>query len=250
MVVLIGALLVSFIFPFAIYFFLRNAHKEDAGYKTDCRKLLLKGLLLGIPVFLFSLLCNIVFSLTHISDAYPLVETIFDAFVLAAFSEELMKYLLAKGTIRKNLSTVSFLDLMAYTTISAIGFELMEAVVYFFSTNIPQILVRGITCMHATFGLIMGFVLAKGIKKNGKLTLFPAVLITTFIHGLYDFLLKPPLIDTDWAMLALLLAFLCLVLNLYNFRFMSKARKKTYYTEPLFPDAEPAGGRRFYEERN
>ena len=79
-----------------------------------------------------------------------------------------MKYLLARKTIRKNHSRVSFLDLMSYTAISAIGFELMEAVIYFFSTNIPQILVRGITNMHAAFGLTMGFILAKKYKKNPK----------------------------------------------------------------------------------
>jgi hypothetical protein len=51
-----------------------------------------------------------------------------------------------------------------------------------FSTNVPQILVRGVTSMHAAFGLIMG-------------------------------------------------------LNLYNFYWMSKARKNPYYTDPLFPEA-------------
>ena len=53
MLVLIGALLVSFIFPFVIFIFLRGAHKDDAEYKKDCTKLLLKGLLLGFPVFGF-----------------------------------------------------------------------------------------------------------------------------------------------------------------------------------------------------
>ncbi|MBO5999672.1 MAG: PrsW family intramembrane metalloprotease [Lachnospiraceae bacterium] len=237
MLLLIGALLVSFIFPLAIYFFLRSAHKEDKDYKTDCRKLLLKGMLLGFPVFGFSLLCSIIFSLTHLSDKYPLINTLFRTFVLMAFSEELMKYLLAKATIKKNLSGVSFLDLMAYTTIAAIGFEILESVVYLFSANVPQILVRGVTSMHASFGLIMGYFLARGIKKKGKLTMIPAVLISTLIHGAYDFLLEPPLFDTGWGDLALLIALFCLVLNICNFFFMSKARKKTYYTEPLFPDA-------------
>ena len=230
---LIGAFLVSCILPICIYLFLRNAHKENAEYKKDCRKLLLNGLLLGFPVFGFSLLCNILFGLTHIGEAYPIVEVLFGAFVLKGFSEELMKYLLAKKTIRKNTASVSFLDLMAYTTISAIGFELMEGVVYLFSSNVPQVLVRGVTCMHASFGLVMGYFLARGIKKNGKLSMLPAVIISTLIHGTYDFLLDPLLFDTPWGDLALVLALLCLVLNLYNFRFMRKARKNPYYTDPL-----------------
>lgn len=242
MLLSVGALLVSCIFPLIIYFFLRNAHKEDENYKKDCRKLLLNGLLLGLPVFGFSLLCKLLFELAHLSELSPYVEAVFSAFVLKGFSEELMKYLLAKKTIKKNLSSVSFLDLMAYTTISAIGFELMEGAVYLFSSNAVQILVRGVTCMHASFGLIMGYFLAKGIKKHGKLSLVPAVLISTLIHGSYDLLLDPLIFDTDWGMLAVVLAFLCLVLNLFNFRFMTKARKKPYYTDPLFAeptDAEP-----------
>lgn len=130
---------------------------------------------------------------------------------------------------------------MAYTAISAIGFELIEAFIYLFSTNVPQVLMRGVTSMHPAFGLVMGYIVAKGIKKNGKLSLMPAVLITTLFHGAYDFCLSPIVIDTDWAVLALALAIICLVINIYNFFFMTKARKKAYYTEPLFPaEAEAA----------
>ena len=234
MFVLVAALLASYILPLTIYFFLRGAHKDDAEYKKDCRTLLLRGLLLGFPVFGFSLLCNIIFKLTHISEINPYIEMVFRTFVLMAFSEELMKYLLARKTIDKNLSSASFLDLMAYTTISAIGFELMESVVYLFSTNVPQIIVRGITCMHAAFGLIMGYILAKGVKERGKLSMLPAVLVSTLIHGTYDFCLEPEVLDTWMGFLALLLALLSLLLNLYNFYFMHKARKNPYYTDPLF----------------
>lgn len=240
MLILIGVLLLSLIIPLAIYFFLRNAHPDDPLYKKDCRKLLLKGMLLCVPVFVFSLLCDIAFRLTHISDSVPFLEIVFKAFILMAFSEELMKYLLARGTIRRNRKTVSFLDVIAYTTIAAIGFELMEAFVYFFSTNIPQILVRGITSMHASFGLIMGFFLARGIRKTGKINLFPAVLIPVLIHGTYDLLLDSSIVETDWAMLALLLAALCPVLNLCSVFLIRKARKDPRYTSPLFPDAEEA----------
>ena len=38
-------------------------------------------MLLGFPVFGFSLLCYFIFSITHISDAYPFAQVIFEAFV-------------------------------------------------------------------------------------------------------------------------------------------------------------------------
>ncbi len=240
----VGALMVSYCFPLAIYFFLRSA-RRDPEYRRECRSLLLRGTLLGIPVILFSLLCSLIFALTGLKESHPLVNTLFHAFILAAFSEELMKYLLARKFIRKNRSSVSFLDVMAFTAISAIGFEMMEAVFYLFSTNVPQILVRGITCMHASFGLIMGFLLAKGYKKNRKAPALAAVLVPALIHGLYDFCLDEDLVETLWGYLALFLAVACLVLNVWNFFFMAKARKKPYYTDPLFPEEEteiPEGG--------
>ena len=63
--------------------------------------------------------------------------------------------------------------------------------------------------------------------------MIPAVIISTLVHGTYDFLLDPLVFDTHWGDLALVLALLCLALNLYNFRFMKKARKDPYYTDPL-----------------
>ena len=236
MLMLFGALLISYIFPLATYFFLRSAHKDDAGYKKDCRGLLFKGMLLGFPVFGFSLLCHILFRLTHISDRFPFAEQVFKAFVLMAFSEELMKYLLARKTIDRNRLEVSFLDLMAYTAISATGFEIMESVFYLFTANVPQILVRGVTNMHAAFGLIMGYILARGYRNNGKMPVVRAVLTSTLIHGTYDLCLDENVIDTAWGGLALLIAVLCIALNIYNFFFMTKARKKAYYTDPLFSE--------------
>ena len=238
MLILFGALLVSYIFPLSTYFFLRNAHKENIEYRKDCRKLLLNGLLLGFPVFGFSLLCNILFRLTHISDSYPFLKTLFQAFVLKAFSEELMKYLLARRIINKRRAEACFLDVMAYTAISAIGFQILEAFLYIFSSNVPQILVSGVTNMHAVFGLIMGFVLAKGYKKNRRKPAIPAVLVSTLIHGFYDLCLDETIVDTPWGAVALLLALLCLVLSVGNFFFMRKARKDPYYTDPLFPETE------------
>ena len=236
MLILVGALLASYLVPLALYFYLRSAHKDDKDYKKDCWNLLWNGLMLGFPVFGFSLLCYILFKVSHISDRFPIIEVFFSAFILKAFSEELMKYLLANKTIRKNHANLSFLDLMAFTTISAIGFELMEAVVYMFESNVPQILVRGITNMHAVFGLIMGYIIAKGYKKGNKNPVPLGIFVSTMIHGIYDLCLDEAFDATDWGMLSLLIAFICLIINIVNYIFMNKARKDPYYTDPLFPE--------------
>lgn len=237
MVIIIIALLASYIFPLLLYFFLKSNHKEDEAYKKDCRSLLFRGILLAFPVFLFSLACNILFNLSGLSRTFPLARTLFTAFILQAFSEELMKYLAGRKVTNKRRSTLSFLDTMAFTTIPAIGFELMESVVYLFESNVPQILVRGFTNMHAVFGLTTGFILAKGYKKGSKHPAIPAILPVTLIHGLYDLCLSEGIVDTDWSLISLLIAVISLILSISSFFFIRKARKKPYYTEPLFPAA-------------
>ena len=234
---IILALLVSFIFPLAVYFFLKSAHKDNKAYQQDCWKLLWNGWLLGFPVFGFSLLCKILFSITRIDKLFPIADLLFDAFVLKAFSEELMKYILANKIISRRHQEVSFLDLMAYTTISAAGFEMMEMVVYVFSTNIPQVLVRGISNMHAAFGMIMGFIIAFAYKKNWKKPVLWGILIPTLIHGTYDVCLDESVVDLFGGYVALAIAFACLLINIANVFFMIKARKDPYYNDPLFPES-------------
>ena len=236
MAILILALLGSYIVPLGVYFFLKSARKEDKDFQKDCRNLLLNGLLLGFPVFGFSLVCNIIFNLLHLNDNL-IVNLLLSNFVLKALSEELMKYLLAKKIIDKNHAKVSFLDLMTYTTISAIGFELMEAFVYIFYSNVGQILVRGLTNMHAAFGMIMGYIMARGYKKKAKNPVILGLIVPIIIHGVYDLCLSEYLAETDWGMLSLLIAFICLIINIATVIFMLKARKNPYYTEPLFPEA-------------
>ena len=65
-----------------------------------------------------------------------------------------------------------------------------------FSSNVAQILVSGVTNMHAAFGLIMGYILAKGYRKSRKKPAILAILVSTLIHGLYDLCLHETIIDT------------------------------------------------------
>lgn len=236
MLVLVGALLVSYIFPLGYFFFLKNGHKEDEEYQKDCWKTLLRGLLLGFPVFGFSFACNIIFALLTKDRSFPVLEALFSAFVLKALSEELMKYLNAGKTMKKNHEKVSYLDLLSFTCISAIGFELMEAVFYLIESNAGQILVRGITNMHASFGLIMGSIIGKGYKKGRKNPVPLGIFIPTLIHGFYDLCLAKAFEGADWTLLAVPIAAACLILNIYFIFFIRKTRKDPYYIDPLFPE--------------
>lgn len=241
MLLSVGVLMIASVFPLFTFFFLRSGHKDNPDYRKDCRNLLLNGMLVGLPVFGFSFVCNILFNLTGFGDKYPLLRLVFDDLVLAAFSEELMKFLCAGKMIRKNRAHISYLDVIAFPAIVAVGFELVESVVYLFSSDPMQILVRGVTNMHAAFGLMQGFFLAQGFRKNRKAPHVLAVLIPTLIHALYNFGLGKTMVDTAWGGVSLLLAVLCLVLNIVAIFRIRKARKDPELTRPLFSEEDAEG---------
>ena len=63
MLVLIIALIASFIPPFLLYLWLRNKNGETEEYGNVCRKALINGILSVIAVILVSALCNIILAL-------------------------------------------------------------------------------------------------------------------------------------------------------------------------------------------
>ena len=70
----------------------------------------------------------------------------------------------------------------------------------------------------------------------GQFTL--GVFVSTMIHGAYDLCLNESLGETDWFMISLLIAAICLGINICNYFFMNKARNNPYYTDPLFYEGE------------
>ncbi len=229
------ALLIASVVPVGTFFFLRGLRGDDPAYKRACSKLLGKGILLVFPVFGFSLLLRLTFGLTGLYDLSPVLRPVLKAVFLEAFAEEWMKHRAAKKTIERERPRVSFLDVMAFSAVSAIGFELLESVAYMFYTDTAQILVRGISNMHCSFGLIQGWLLARGYKNGRARPAVAAVLVPTAVHAVYNLLLDELFEDTAWGLVSLLIAVLCLALNVYAFFFV-KRKKIPYYTDPLFPE--------------
>ena len=181
------ALIVSFIPPVSLYFWLRGLKKEDAAYKKNCRKLLLGGVLCTGLVVLFSLTMTILWNVAGFDRFGALAKAAFSDFILAALSEELMKFHIAKKTIRNGINEVSYSDCVAFVAIVGIGFGLADAIVYFFTTNWIQILVRGLTFMHASFGMLMGHFIAKNLKTGKRSYMAAAIILPWLLHGMYDF---------------------------------------------------------------
>ena len=117
--------------------------------------------------------------------------------LLAAFWEELLKYLMLRIGTWKNQHFNYRFDGIVYGTSVAVGFAILENIGYVSMYGLETALVRAVTAvpLHAFCGVFMGVfyamskknaILGKGVKKTWYT--FLALIIPMIIHGNYDFL--------------------------------------------------------------
>ena len=116
-----------------------------------------------------------------------------NAFVVAAFSEELFKYIIVLLIVWRNRNFNEKFDGIVYAVCVSLGFAAVENVLYVLDGGTGTAYMRAITAVpgHAIFGITMGFYLgrAKMLAFNKRLNLFLALFLTILIHGMYDFIL-------------------------------------------------------------
>jgi RsiW-degrading membrane proteinase PrsW (M82 family) len=124
--------------------------------------------------------------------------SLFNAFIVAATTEEFFKRLMVLKVPFKTSYFNEKLDGIVYGVFSALGFATVENIMYvvFTYTNNPFVgLYRGIFSVpaHAIFGVTMGYYLSLSRfdadktrkKKNMRLSLIMPILL----HGIFDFIL-------------------------------------------------------------
>lgn len=240
MAILIGVL--SFIPSILYYFFLKGLRKEDEQYRKDCRKTLVRGLLSGFPIFLLDLLIVLLMGLLGLTDKVsPMVKDLFKCFVINAFVEELVKVWIGKKMIKKNRDTVSWLDMIAFITISSIGFEIAESAVYMLTTGAGQMIVRGISMMHIVFGLIEGWYNGKYVSTGDKKYMVLSMAVSIFIHGIYNFGLSDNAPEF-FGVFSLIFAAGSVVFWIYMIFYIRKKKADPEFTSPMY------GGKAVAEE--
>ena len=189
---------------------------------------LLAGAVITIPIILIELgLDRMVQFSGKISNA------LYDGFVVAAFTEELFKYLAFMVIIWRNRNFNELFDGIVYAAFISLGFATIENILYVFGTGSGTGLIRAFTAVpaHALFGITMGFYLglAKFNPDKTSKYLWFAVLVPIILHGIYDFFLmsEDPI---------LLLLFLPFVVFLWIFGFK---KMKALSRASVFKDAKP-----------
>lgn len=120
-------------------------------------------------------------------------------FVYGLF-EEFFKWFIFIFTTYKYSKFNTVYDGIVYGVSISLGFATVENILYLFAHGIEYAFSRAIfpVSSHALFGVIMGYYLgrAKFSTNNERLSLMLALLLPTFLHGTYDFILES--IEKQW----------------------------------------------------
>lgn len=161
-------------------------------YEKEPIRLLIFSLLAGafivIPVFFVEHF----FSL--FTDSFPgLFSAAWNAFVVAAFTEEVFKFIALYLLIWKNPEFNEKFDGIVYAVFVSLGFAAVENVLYVIQGGAGTGLVRAVTAVpaHAIFGVTMGFFfgLARFYEKQRNSLKLKAVFYPILLHGIYDFII-------------------------------------------------------------
>lgn len=151
---------------------------------------LLAGMLITIPIlFVEQGLSN--FAAVRFD---PSSQIIWSAFVVAAGSEELFKFLALFILIWANKNFNERFDGIVYAVFISLGFALVENVLYVIQGGISVGWLRAITAVpaHALFGVTMGYYFGMARFSSGSYKtafMIRALVWPIILHGFYDYCL-------------------------------------------------------------
>ncbi|MFV0375695.1 MAG: PrsW family glutamic-type intramembrane protease [Mangrovibacterium sp.] len=220
--------------PIAIlltYIWLRDKYEKEPW------QMLLKALVLGglsvIPILLVE---RGLMSLIDLFGGY--MRVFWNAFVVAAFTEELFKFLFLYGLIWKSTEFNEKFDGIVYAVFISLGFAAVENVLYVTRYGHDVGVIRALTAVpaHFLFGVSMGyfFGMARFLAAKRTLMMRNALLVPIVLHGIYDFILMS---QNPW----LLLAFIPFVIWMWRFgmKRMNELSASSIFSYDFRPEDNP-----------
>lgn len=117
----------------------------------------------------------------------------YTGFVVAAFTEEIFKFMALYLLIWRNKNFNERFDGIVYAVFISLGFAAVENILYVFQNGAGTGVLRAFTAVpaHAIFGIAMGFYfgLAKFHPSDHVKLIVMAVVFPIVLHGIYDFIL-------------------------------------------------------------
>lgn len=215
-----------------IYLMLKNRKPQDIEYKKICTSALRRGAFPGaVFVILFSAVLYIFEIVLKLLGANAVIVSMYQDFILAALSEELVKYMLLKRLLKKTNYPYTQTDIVSWMMLIGMGFGILEAFWYAIGANAGMMLTRGICAMHCGYGFIMGYFVSRGMQTGKKKYTICGILLPFLLHGLYDFCLSDTLtqISEDFAYVSLALAIIAIITLIIAIIYIKKDRKQAAY---------------------
>jgi len=173
---------------FIIAFYIYNRDKYEKEPFSILLKALIIGLLSALPVVLIENILD-----TLYKGPEGLNEAAYIAFIVAALTEEGIKFLVLFLFFWNEKNFNEQFDGIVYAVYLALGFAAIENILYVFMGDYGVGILRALTAVpaHALFGIMMGyyFGLARFSQKYTTLYLIAAFVMPFISHGIYDFLL-------------------------------------------------------------
>ncbi|MGL4797732.1 MAG: PrsW family intramembrane metalloprotease [Paraclostridium sp.] len=177
---------------FLIWIYLKDKYEKEPI--IFLLKLFFIGALTSIPAIIIE---DILFKL-DINNIY--IKMAYVSFIVAAFSEEILKSIALIIFTLKNRHFTEKLDGIVYSIFVSLGFATIENIIYIVNGNNTQILELGLSRAvisipaHIMFAITMGYYLSlyKFTHENKKLQktyLIKSILIPILQHGVFDFIL-------------------------------------------------------------
>jgi len=169
------------------YFIHRDKYEPEP--KRYIIKIYFLGALMVLPGMIIEELLEPIFT----SAPYPLLNAFLLAFILVAPTEEILKFLVVKFSIYKNVEFDEVMDGIVYCVASSLGFATIENIFYVFEYGAGTGILRAFLSVpgHAFFGALMGYYIgrAKFDKPNERKLITLGILFAILMHGIFDFLL-------------------------------------------------------------
>ena len=171
---------------------------------------------------------------------YPVIYSVLEAFIVAATVEELGKYAALKFGSWKHPAFNFRFDGIVYAATVAIGFEVVENLLYIWQYGFGTALIRTAFPGHLVFSIYMGYYygLAKSYEANGdiirsKKARRKAIGFPLLIHGIYDTIcFWAELNDSTWYVLGSFALLLVIMLAL-NVTAYINIKKYAYEDQPI-----------------
>jgi RsiW-degrading membrane proteinase PrsW (M82 family) len=176
-------------------FLVRYYYRQDS-LKKEPKRLIVNVFLFGIistvPVIIIELILT---QFNKLLQEESLEFFAFKAFIVAGFSEELLKFLIVRYYVFKKADFDEVMDGIVYAVVAGLGFACLENIIYVVHGGISTAIIRAFTAipLHALAAGIMGYYIgeAKFVtdSKIRNRLFVQGLLWAIAIHGLYDFLL-------------------------------------------------------------